>query len=452
MTNRELNLKFYDALNDIFSINKKRTWDELSKEITIPKISETYKIFGQIFPYNLDRYSLLPKNDPKEKLTAIFHGELDGHTIINNVSRYSLYCDEIIVFHPLKNPSNTPPKYDPISRPEKYRFDFVQALYFYIVLQKWVRAGIVHLIENPIYFDYGDFEHFCEMAKNRIAGKEAQFMTVEVSRELDEKHKQDTITSLLGMPDYVIENHVRQAYPNSTNSEIKLLTFAVKEYGKSLPLYVDFGNNIETGNFTFKSNGGNIEMIDAICKLTGAHSYTTQKIISRQLELRGENPFWTKFGILYSGLNLTYLDGVDTSFALAIREEEKISGLRKSLRELGNFLDKTELENLPDDKVLHFNDSMKDAIRKSETEWQKIYDDARKFNITSLTGASTISAFIDPTKIIVPALALPTSIAISEFFKYKNLKSYRAKDPYSVFVDLKNKKPSFYSELKNCIF
>jgi hypothetical protein len=55
MTNRELNLKSYDALNDIFSINIKRTCEELSMEVTIPNILETNKIFGQIFLYNLDR-------------------------------------------------------------------------------------------------------------------------------------------------------------------------------------------------------------------------------------------------------------------------------------------------------------------------------------------------------------------------------------------------------------
>jgi hypothetical protein len=83
-TYRELNLKFYDALNQIFKINKHQTWSELAKEITIERISETYKIFGEIFPYNLDRYSILPKNDPKEKLTSIFHGTLDGKTIISS--------------------------------------------------------------------------------------------------------------------------------------------------------------------------------------------------------------------------------------------------------------------------------------------------------------------------------------------------------------------------------
>jgi hypothetical protein len=75
----------------------------------------------------------------------------------------------------------------------------------------------------------------------------------------------------------------------------------------------------------------------------------------------------------------------------------------------------------------------------------------KKANLLAVAGSTTFSLIIDPTKIIVPALAIPSSIAITEFFKKRNLKSYRAKDPYSVFVDLKTK-PTFYTDLRNCIF
>ena len=132
ITYRELNLKFYDALNQIFQINKHKTWADLAKEITIEKISETYKIFGEIFPVSLDRYNMLPQNDPTEKLTSIFHGILDGETIIGNIARYSLYCDEIIVFHPLQNPHITQSKYNPIVNASLWKRTFINNLYFYI--------------------------------------------------------------------------------------------------------------------------------------------------------------------------------------------------------------------------------------------------------------------------------------------------------------------------------
>ena len=146
------------------------------------------------------------------------------------------------------------------------------------------------------------------------------------------------------------------------------------------------------------------------------------------------------------------MDRVETSFALEIRKEERISGLRQSLRKLSSFLETTDLEDLSEDKILSFNDEFKQEVKNSEEEWLKIINDAKKRKASAVFGTSVIGAVIDPTKIIVPAIGLPSSIAIIEFFKKRGLHSYRQKDPFSVFVDLKNQKPDFFSDLKNCIF
>jgi len=450
ITYRELNLKFYDALNQIFQINKHKTWADLAKEITIEKISETYKIFGEIFPVSLDRYNMLPQNDPTEKLTSIFHGILDGETIIGNIARYSLYCDEIIVFHPLQNPHITQSKYNPIVNASLWKRTFINNLYFYIVIQKWVKAELVHLIENPFSFDFETRKILCDEAEKRLKRNPEIFEDIESTKELDEPMLEHLKKSFLGKNIEIIENTLKETHPTYTISQIKELAKELKQYEKTLPLYVDFGD-ANTDDIIVRGSGGNLEMVEALCRLTGAHSYSSQKIILKQLEVRGVNPFWTKFGALYSGLNLTYLDNADTNFALKIREEERIGGLRKVLRELSSFLEKTELDKISDDNILSFNEKFNHEVKKSEVEWMKILDDAQKVNATAIAG-STIAAIIDPTKIILPAITIPSTIVITEIYKKKGLKGYRAKDAYSVFVDLKNKKPTFTSDLKNCIF
>ena len=256
-TYRELNLRFYDALNQIFRIKKHRTWSDLAKEITIEKISETYKVFGEIFPYGLDRYAILPKNDPKEKLTSIFHGTLDGKTIINNIARYSLYCDEIIVFHPLQNPQNTHPDYDPISKPHQWKLEFVNALYFYIVLQKWVRTGLVHIIENPFNFDKEARQKLTEEAEKRISANEEFLKDPELMAEHEEMMFEKFKTSMLGMPRDILENTIKGTYSNYSEVQVKQLVAELKQYEKTLPLYVDFGDT-KPGNLMANRTGGNI--------------------------------------------------------------------------------------------------------------------------------------------------------------------------------------------------
>ncbi|SDH07757.1 hypothetical protein SAMN04488062_10455 [Flavobacterium omnivorum] len=450
-SNRQLNIKFYDELNRIFKIKKYKTWQELAKEVTIEKIAETYNVFGQIFSTNLNRYELLPKNNPSQKLTSIFHGYSDGNSIINNVARYSLYSDEILIFHPLQNPNITSPDYNPIAKPHLWRLEFVDALYFYIVLQKWVRSGIVHLIENPFNFDSEAHSILKEEARKRVELNPGIMTDPEFKMDINKMNDEKLRRSFFGLPLKAIEVTISKAFPSYSTNEVTNLALSFKRREKEHPMYVDFGDD-QMESVSLNDSGGSIEMIDAICKLTGAISYTSQVSIKRQLEFRGTNPFWTKFGSLYSGLDLTYLDNVDTSFALHIREENRISGMRKAFREVSSFIEQTELDKLSDDKILHFNDKIKEEVKRSEVEWMKIIDDAKKFNITTIASVSTIGALLDPTKIIVPAIGIPSGIIISEYFKNRGLKSYRSKDAYSVFVDLKNKKPSFYTEFKNCIF
>jgi hypothetical protein len=451
MTVKDLNLQFFGALNQIFKLKKHRTWNELSKEITIDKIKATYECFGKIFHSKLDRYELLPKYNPTESLTSIFHGTLDGQTIINNISRYSLYSDQIIVFHPLQNPNITHPDYNPILHPEQWRYEFVNALYFYIVLQKWVQADLVQLVENPFLFDADARDVMTKEAGKRVDELKDKLFVPELMDQHEEMMLEKFKTSFLGMPLEVIKNTISKSKPNLTQQQVDRLAQDLKQYEKTRPLYVDFGES-KGGNLMVNRAGGNIEMIDALCNLTGAHSYSTQSFIKKQLELRGSNQFWTKFSSLYSGLNFTYLDKVDTSFALEIRKEDRISGLRQSLRNLSSFLETADMDNIPEDKILSFNDEFKQQVKESEEEWINIINDAQKRKATAFFGSSVIGAVIDPTKIIVPAIGLPSSIAIIEFFKNRGLKIYRQKDPFSVYVDLKNKKPDFFSDLKNCIF
>jgi hypothetical protein len=323
-------------------------------------------------------------------------------------------------------------------------------LYFYIVLQKWVKSGLVNIIENPFNFDKTGRDLLTTEAEKRISDGEEFLNDPELMAEQEQMMLDKLKISILGMPINVIEKTLSGAYPDYSKQKIQALAIDMKRYEKTLPLYVDFGD-VEPGGMMVNRSGGNIEMIDAICHLTGSHSYSTQKFVTKQLELRGTNPFWTKFGSLYSGLNLTYLDSVNTDFALTMRKEERISGLRNSLREISSFLEETELDEISDDNILHFTDKINQEIKQSEEEWMKIIADAQKANAVVIsTGA--IGAIIDPTRIIVPAIGIPSAIAITEYFKKRGLKSYRSKDPYSVFVDLKNKKPTFFSDLNNCIF
>lgn len=448
----DLNKMFYTVLDDLFKIHKHKNWDDICNEITLEKISETYLQYSKIFHANLDRTKLLPKNNPSEKLTSIFHGNLDGATIINNIARYSCYTDEILVFHPLQNSVNTNPDMDPIKFPGLWQLDFSNALYFYIVVRKWVFSGIVHLIQSPFDYDIEAMKLFWDQAKKRVSEKESVINSKEVMEEQEQLMFQNFKKSFLNMPEKVIRQNLKNSIPGIQQVDLDLLFNKIILERNNMPLKLKLDYDLKNGILNLSKSGGNIEHIDALCMMTGAHSYTSDLIIKKQLELKGTNPFWTKFSTLHSGVKLTYLDSVDVSFALKIRQEDRLSGLRSAFRNLSGFLENTELDNIKEDQILTLNDSFKYEVEKSEVEWQKIHDDARKYNWFAVTGTSVISLALDPTRIILPAIGVPSSIAINEFFKNRNIEKYRKCDPYSVYVDMKNKSPNFLTDIRHCIF
>ncbi len=449
---KNLNIQFLDSLFEIFNVKKCKNWEELKNNITLNKISLAYYTYKEIFNSNLNRYDLLPKND-QNKLVAIFHGDLDYRTIINNVARYSIYNDEIIVFHKIQNPLLISEEFNPIAKPDLWRIEFANCLYYYVVLNQWVRKGLVHLIENPLNFDESGETLLREQTELRLSKDEDLLLNSKEIGEFVDKSTYDKLkTAILSYPVENIEILVRETFPNYNNRQVQSLAKRFKELGKQNPLCIDVGeNNFNNRTLMFNNKGGTIEEVDTICKITGANSYTTEKHIKFQLELRGDNSFWTKFGNLYSNLPLKYLDKTDTSFALQIREEERLSSLRNCLRELFGYINNKDLNQMRDEDILNFNDKFCAEIQRSESEWQTILDEEKKKNIMVIGSSSSIGLFIDPTKIMAPLVATASSILINGFIKNRKLKNYRKKDPISIYVDLKNNTPSFFSDLKNCL-
>src|SRR5689334_1537913 len=118
---------FFDFLNETFNLRKSKTWDEVSKNVTIEKVKKTYKTFAQLFPLKYDYSTELEKS--KNLFSTIHYNDLKGRKIIDEVVRFSMYSDKIIVFHPLQNPTVTNHKLDPRKNPRYWLPDFLEALY-----------------------------------------------------------------------------------------------------------------------------------------------------------------------------------------------------------------------------------------------------------------------------------------------------------------------------------
>ncbi|MDV4043698.1 hypothetical protein CMT37_12825 [Elizabethkingia anophelis] len=442
---------FYDFLNDLFNIKKAKTWDDIAKNITIEKITRTYKTFAEIFPRNYDYISELKKS--KNTFSSIHYGDLKARKIINEVVRFSLYSEKIFIFHPLQNPSITNQKIDPRKNPKYWLPDFLDALYFYIVIQKWVKSGIVKLIINPYEYDFELRDKMDLEVEKRIAkfDKEKHF-------DIGKKHALENIAEQFSLiyknksKDYIVDSLLGMSQPRFTEYDANEFSeVIIKGFDNINPLYNKLNIPLNERMLAPTKGGGPLEPILSISEITNGNIYTPSEMNWIQIREYGLNDFWLKTNRIYSKISLNFLNNVDTNFALELRKDDRLSGVRQQLKKVYSELNGITPENLTDLRIKDLNESFTEEVKKAEAEWKDIKKQAesfRKYWLVANVGVPLIKNDISLLPLAIGSLAWLYNNEKSNQQK-KNL--MRQKNPISVFVDLKNQNQNFFSIFKNCL-
>ena len=442
---------FYQVLDELFNIKKAKTWDEIAQSVTLYKIKRTYRIFAELFPRNMNYLTQLEKS--KAEFTTIHYGQIKAHKIIDEVVRFSLYSDKIIVFHPLQNPSVTNQKIDPRRNPKYWLPDFLDSLYFYIVIRKWVTAGIVKLIINPYEYDFGLRNQIDEQVEKRKAvsdiakifevGKDSAMenLAEQFSRVYKDKNKTYIVSSLLKM---------QQPTFTQLNAE-EFAEKIIEGFPKTNPLYNKLNILLNEKMLAPTKGGGPLESILLVSKYTDGNIYTTSNMNWYQIKAFGLNDFWIKANRLYSKIPLNFLNNVDTNFALNLRKEDRLVGVRTQLKKIYTELNDTNVSELTDSKMRDLHGEFKEEIKMAEAEWKEIRKQAeisRKYWIAANIGVPLVT-----NEISFLPLAIGSAIWLysNERSTSEKMKLQRQKNPVSVFVDLKNQKQGFFSIFKNCL-
>jgi hypothetical protein len=449
---QQKNIEFYDFLNENFKINKAHRWADISQQITKAKISATYKFFSKLFPLKNDYAENLKSESSLFK--SIHYNKLKPNKIIHEVVRYSLYSDEIIVFHPLQNPSITNQKISPIKNPQYWLQNFIDSLYFYVVLQKWVRSGIVKLIVNPYEYNFELREKFDNEAKKRVNS----FLSEKEYHKISMDEASDSMAEMLAQSykgksiDKIKQGLINMKNPRFDEKEAEDFAQLIYSKIKSCnPLYDKLNVPYNQSSIFTERGGGNLESILYVAELVKGNIYTTDKTNWFQINHSIKADYWTKVAHLYSKIEMPFLNDVDTSFALHLREEDRLSGVRLELRKIYSAVNSMSAEELEGQKLLELNDGFIDALKKADAEWNFIKKDAQ--NKRMYWAASTVGLPIIFNDVSILPLILGSSFWLGANIREERLKTTKFKltNPLSVYVDLKNKEPNFFSELRNCI-
>lgn len=445
------NEQFYDFLNQTFEIKKCKYWEDVAKNITLLKVKRTYKVFSELFPLNYNYSNELEKS--KSDFSTIHYGTIKANKIIDEVVRFSLYSDKIIVFHPLQNPSVTNQRIDPRKNPKYWLPDFLDSLYFYIVIQKWVKAGIVKLIVNPYDYNFDLRDSIDKKVEERIKNfNKDEFFNLSRDSVMNDLAETFAITYKNRNKDYIIESLLKINNPKFTKVNAEEFTEKILEAIPRInPLYnklgVDFGGSAMINT---TKGGGPLESIILVAEKTGGNIYTPSNSNWHQITELGKDEFWPKMSHLYSKIPLNFLNNVDTGFALELRMEDRLAGVRQELKKIYSELNSIKINGIDESKIKFIHEGFIEEIKKSEAEWKSIKQQAslaRKYWLSANVG---IPFLTNEISILPLALGSMAWLFMNEKSTKEKQSFYRIKNPISVYVDLKNKKQNFKTEFKNC--
>jgi hypothetical protein len=82
---------------------------------------------------------------PDSSLRALYLGENEPEMMVQNVFRFSLYADQILIINPFMNPNVLAQEMNPILHPGEWRLQTLRLIYQLGQLAPWIYAGLVIL-------------------------------------------------------------------------------------------------------------------------------------------------------------------------------------------------------------------------------------------------------------------------------------------------------------------
>ncbi len=263
---RERNITLYNAIFDILGLNKGKTWDDVRHELSGEQVKEIYGVYSVLWPPSTDIYELLPKSD--DKLRGLYSGIIDPRSIGHIALCMTPYFDELLIQHPFLNPNNVKPEYSPIESPESFKRQALKDISFLLVLEPFVKSGVVSLVPDPCNFDHHLHRQMLYMAQNRgsaenLGNNDDKFMS-----QLNINSYLHTIVSL---PNHMKNDFIRKELPSLEAGQIEQVKKHIEAEAKKDPTVllqkIEFRRS---GQFMMFNMTPNYEMSLLIAQVTGS--------------------------------------------------------------------------------------------------------------------------------------------------------------------------------------
>lgn len=440
---KERNLILIHAVWDIFGFSKGKSWADIRKEMSDDQVRELYKVVGWLWPTNTDIVPLLPK--PDKRLRGFYMGDMnpDLGAILQNIVRYSLYTDEILVVNPLMNPRCIAADYNPLEHPGLYKQDTLEMIYFILKLYPWIESGIVNMIPDPGDFDYQLRRSTWDMAKKRWEEQHLD-LTEETKAKIKPRGLRMLEKTMYRLPDDKLTITIKRALPNLSDQQIKDQIEYVKRMRHNDPMMLD-QELPDEGQMSINRNGSNLEMGMYIAQLTGSYLYTDlpeqwREILSSKQNPTSEGEMWSPLTKSFQSLEYSFLNNIDPKFAYDLKSEGRLENFRSFLRRIWVGINGNYSYDEAYKHARRFSEELQEEYTKAKEEWGKIDKELLKW----VTGSGGLTAIISGgMDWQMPALGFCITAVGKLLEAHTDRKNFKTNVPLSIFLDLDKKDKIF---------
>jgi hypothetical protein len=139
--------------------------------------------------------------------------------MVQNIFRFSLYADQILVINPFLNPNVLAQDMNPILRPGEWRLQTLRWIYQLAQLAPWIDAGLVTLIPDPGDFDRPLRLKTWDLAAKRLDGSKP---SDEDDEDIDQSAiKARTRRAFLCSPRDYLDRITREKNPGISDEDVQ---------------------------------------------------------------------------------------------------------------------------------------------------------------------------------------------------------------------------------------
>jgi len=365
---------------------------------------------------------------PKDDFALLFWGPHTPDSVLNCITRASLYADRILVLNPFSDAAMYHPQYSPLLEPQKWIQQFALHALFLSTVEPWVKSGIVEIIQNPVYFDVKLWRSLAEDTSHRMekfppnAQKELLELflidgAVDQCLSVSSEHR-ERILDLLGLRGEIRGKVLSQIVKTLRQDPIR----------EAIPYIIP-----ERSHITSTGEGMTYDHAKLIAAAHGASIFTNRQMCSYRLRLEAselKSPF-QRAAQAFSRSKLDFLNNVPSDFAIGLRKDGRLADFRSYLTSFATATPEGTSTGSAETDVVN---RLEYEYAKYKVEWRDIQRKlAISGSIIGLTGAvAVISGLLPIVGILSTAMSAESMLLVDEIFDRKRLE----RQPLGILMEL----------------